>query len=449
MKHRSCPLLASIALAVLLAAAPASAQIPRTGPEQEPARPFQGLFGGNQSNLQSRQALNVNFSFFLDYEDNDVTAPNADAIYQLEPLMTQTGFYFGGATSLDYRKRWRRAALTAAGGTSARYYPDQHEFARMRDWATVAFTYAFGPKTTLNASQSAWYSAYFMNGWFPGLNPAVAGQPITPGFDNYTYYRPNWQFNTAIDFQRRLTQASSFSAYGYLTYIDFLKKGNYPSATYYAGQLSLRYQHSITKNLAFRGGYSFNRWRHGLIFIPDEHTRGDNLELGLDFQKTLRVSGRQTTIGASGGLTWITFQENQYYTYLIHAYATTMVTQKWFANLAYDRNFSFVEGLAAPYATDSVTMNVGGYLNRRTNLSFAGGYTHGVGVATSASRSYGAWIGSAQLQVALTEKVALFGQGYFYHFDFKGSYPYSPLPTRGWNRWGVRGGVTLWIPILR
>ena len=447
MKHRPRLMTAFVALAALLAVAPGSAQT-QAEPEQV-ATPFRGLFGGNQANPRSRQALNVNFSVYANYESNDVNAPNADAIYQLSPLMMQTGLFFGGATSLDYRHRWRRATLSAAGGTSARYYPDFTEFTRMRDWGTVAFTYAFGPRTTLNASQSAWYSPYFMNGWFPGMNPVVPGQPITPGSDNYTYYRPNWQFNTAIDFTRRLTQASSFSAYGSLNYIDFLKKGSYPAATYYAGQLSLRYQHSLSKSLALRVGYSFNRWRHGLIFIPDERTRGDNIELGLDYLKTLKVGGRTTTLGASGGVTFITFQENTYYTYLIHAYATSWLTQKWFANLAYDRNFSFVEGLVAPYATDSVTANVGGYLNRRTNLNFSGGYTHGVGVATTMGRSYGAWTGLGQVQVALTEMIALFGQGYFYHYDFKGSYPYSPLPTRQWNRWGVRGGVTFWVPILR
>ena len=164
------------------------------------------------------------------------------------------------------------------------------------------------------------------------MNPSVPGQPITPGFDNYTYYRPNWQFNTAIDFQRRLTQASSFSAYGYLNYIDFVQKGLYPQATYYAAQLSLRYQHSLSRSLALRAGYSFNKYRHGLIFIPDERTRGDNIEFGLDYHKTLKVGGRETNIGATGGATYITFQENTYYTYLIHAYTTTVLTQRWFAN---------------------------------------------------------------------------------------------------------------------
>ena len=447
MKHRSHLLTAFFALAVLVAAAPGAAQY-QTEPQQ-PAKPFQGLFGGNQENPRSRQTLNVTFSVFVDYESNDITAPNADLLQQLSPLMTQTGVYLGGVTSVDYRHRWRHASLSAAGGTASRYYPDFDEFTRLRDWGSVAFTYAFGPKTTLNASQSVWYSKYFMNGWFPSMNPTVPGQPITPGFDNYTYYRPNWQFNTAIDFQRRLTEDSSFSAYASLEYIDFLKGYLYPGATYYAGQLSLRYQHSLTKSLALRAGYSFNRWRHGLIFVPDERTRGDNIELGLDYQKTVKVAGRKTSIGASGGITSIAFAENRYYTYLIHAYATSMVSQMWFVNLSYDRNYSFVEGLPAPYATDALTANVGGYLGRRTNVNFSGGYTHGTGVATSLGRDYGAWTGVAQLQVALTEKIALFGQGYFYHFDFHGDYPYSPLPTREWNRWGVRGGVTFWIPILK
>ena len=447
MKLRPHFVAAFAAVAVLVAATPGSAQT-QTDPTQ-PGGPFQGLFGGNQANPRARQALNFTFSAFVNYENNDIAAPGEDVIQQISPLMTQTGVYIGGMTSLEYNKRWRRASFSAVGGTSARYYPDYQEFTRIRDWGTVAFTYAFGPKTTLNASQSAWYSEYFMNGWFPGMNPTVPGQPITPGFDNYTYRRPNWQLNTAIDFTRRLTQASSFSAYGFLTYIDFLKQQYTPGATYYTGQLSLRYQHSLTKELSLRAGYSFNRWRHGLIFIPDEHTRGDNIELGLDYQKTLEVAGRRTSIGATGGATYITFQEDTYYTYLVHAYMTSMLSRRWFANLAYDRQFSFVEGLVAPYATDSLTANIGGYLSRRWNVNFSGGYTHGVGVATTMGRTYGAWTGIGQLQVALTEQIALFGQGYFYHFDFTGEYTYSPLPTRQWDRWGARSGVTFWVPILK
>jgi hypothetical protein len=434
-------------IAALWVAAPGFAQT-QTQPEQ-PGGPFQGLFGGNEVNVRARQTLNFTFSAFADYESNDITAPNEGLVEQLSPIMTQTGLYFGASSSLNYGRRWRRASFSAAGGTSARYYPDLKEFTRVRDWGALAFTYAFGPKTTLNASQSAWYSPYFMNGWFPGMNPAVPGQPITPGYDNYTYYRPNWQFNTAVDFQRRLTRASSASAYYSLNYIDFLAKGLYPAATYYAQQITLRYQHSLSRSLSLRAGYSFNKYRHGLIFIPDERTRGDNIELGLDYQKTLKVGGRQTDIGATGGGTYVTFRKNRYYTYLVHAHATTMLAPKWSANLAYDRNFSFVEGLEAPYATDAVTVNVGGYLDRRTNLNFSGGYTHGTGVATSFGRTYGAWTGITQLQVAMTRNVALFGQGYFYHFDFKGDYPYSPLPTRQWNRWGIRGGVTFWVPLLR
>ncbi len=439
-------------LLIILAvcAAPAAAQsVALHAPPEQPAKPFQGLFGGNQENPRSRQTLNLTVSLFLDYENNDITAPNADIFQTLNPLMTNTGFYLGGATSAEYTRRWRHGTFSAAGGTAARYYYDFSELTRIRDWGSAAFTYAFGPKTTLSASQGVWYSPYFMNGWFPAMNPIIPGQPVTPGYDNYTYYRPNWQFNTGIDFTRYLTQDSLLNLGALIEYIDFIEKGALPPATYYAAQASARYQQKLTQGLSLRLGYIFRKYRHGLILIPDERTRSDNVDVGVDYQKTLKVAGRKTNLGFSGGLTYVTFQDNTYYTYLIHAYAATALGQKSYANIAYDRNFSFVEGLIAPYTTDAITVNVGGYVNRRMNLNFSGGYTHGTGVATSIGRTYGAWTGVGQIQVAANRNIALFGQAYFYHFDFTGEYPYRPLPTRNWNRWGLRGGVTFWIPILQ
>jgi hypothetical protein len=281
------------------------------------------------------------------------------------------------------------------------------------------------------------------------MNPVVPGQAISPGYNNYTFYRPNWQFLTGVDFLWRPAQKSTVSAHYFLNYIDFVKKGFYPPATYYAQQISARYQYSISRHFSFRAGYSYNKYRHGLIFIPDERTRGDNIELGVDYLNTLRVAGKQVTFGASTGVSTVGFLGTTYNTALVHAYVASPISKTWNASITYDRNFSFVEGLQAPYATDAVAANIGGYFNRRTNVTFEAGYTHGTGVATSIGKSYGAWTGVAQLQVALARALALFGQGYFYHFDFVGSYPYSPLPTRSWDRWGVRVGASFWLPILR
>ena len=172
MKHRPHLVMALVAVATLLAAGPASGQgQTETG---EPTRPFQGLFGGNEADARSRQTLNFTFSAFANYENNDITVPNPDIIQQLSPIMTQTGLYFGGMSGLDYRRRWRRASFSVAGGTAARYYPDFKEFTRIRDYGTVAFTYAFGPKTTLNASQAVWYSPVLHERLVPQHEPVRA-----------------------------------------------------------------------------------------------------------------------------------------------------------------------------------------------------------------------------------------------------------------------------------
>jgi hypothetical protein len=410
-------------------------------------KPFRALFGGNARDPRARQSLSLNLSLFGTYEHNGITAPNPDLLAQISPLMSQTGFYMGGVTSGEYQRNWRRSSLSANAGTTGRYYPNQGEFTRANTWGSAAFSHAFGPNTSMGASQSVGYSPYFTNGWFPAMNPVVPGQAITPGFNNYTFHRPNWQYLTGIDFLWRPTPKATVSAYYFLDYIDFKKTQLYPQATYWSSQISARFQYAITKHLSFRAGYGYVKYRHGLIFVPDLHTRQDNIELGVDYQNTIRI-GKRTTFGFSTGTSMVAYQSNTYFTALVHAYIDTAMGRTWYANVTYDRNFTFVEGLQAPYATDAVAASIGGYLNRRTNLTFQAGYSHGVGVATSEGRSYGAWTGIAQLQVALARAVALFGQGYFYHFDFAGSYPYSPLPTRAWDRWGVRAGLTLWIPVL-
>jgi hypothetical protein len=272
--------------------------------------------------------------------------PNPDIIQQLSPIMTQTGLYFGGMSSLDYRRRWRRASFSAAGGTAARYYPDFKEFTRIRDYGTVAFTYAFGPKTTLNASQAVWYSPYFMNGWFPGMNPSVPGQPITPGYDNYTYYRPNWQFNTAIDFQRRLTRPPRSPRMASSTTSTSCRRA-LPARDVYAAQLAFATS-TACRDLALRAGYSFNKYATADLHPRRAHARRQ-YRLGLDYHKTLKVGGANNIGARRRHLHHVPGEPLHV---LIHAYATTVLTQVVRQPLL-DRNFSFVEGLLR-HTTDSV-----------------------------------------------------------------------------------------------
>ena len=427
----------------------------------EPEKPFRGLFGGNEADLRSRQALDFRFSLYGAWEEN-VTTLLDSAEYtpsRFESLLNMTGYYAGATSSLSYSRRGKRFSFNAVGGAHFRYYTEQQEFSNASDWASVGFSASLSPKTTLSASQGVSYSPYYSNGFFPMLTAPVPGEVLSPSPDYYTFYHPNYSYTTAVNLGRRLTPRSSLSAYYNLNYVDFTEQDDLSSWQPFRNQMAgARYQHNLTKTLGFHAGYAYTEGRYGWYAAQAYPVKGHNIDVGLDYSQTLPL-GRKTTFGFATGTSIVEGTSNYadekgengryYFNALVTAYVNTAIGRTWKAGVNYGRGLMFVQGFQEPWFYDSVWATLGGYLGRRVNVSFQGGWTNGGSYYALEGAGIDAWTALANLHVALTRTVAVFGQYFYYHYDVAGQQLLPFVAARDFERHGVRAGLTVWLPLLR
>lgn len=451
------PVIVSVVLALLASAVPLWAQSSQQAKPLGPEKPFRGLFGGNEADPRSRQALDLRVSLYGGWEESRITPVDPDAVPpRLESLINMTGYHAGETTSLTYIRRGRRVTFNASAGGHVRYYIDQEEFSNTSDWASVGFSASLSPKTTLSATQGVTYSPYYSNGFFPLLTGLVPGEPLTPALDYYTFYHPNYAYSTAVNFARRLTPRSSFSAFYNLHYVDFLERGDVDSWQPFRNQMAgARYQYSFTPTFGMHAGYSYSEGRYGWSASMAYPVTGHNIDVGVDYNKTLPL-GRRTTFGFATGTsivkgtgTYTGDEGNYHFNAHLTAYLNTALGRTWNANVNYQRGLMFVQGFQEPWFSDSVGATIGGYLGRRVNVSAQAGWTNGSGYYSEQEGNIGAWTATANLQLAITRTVALFAQYFYYHYDTRGQQVIPFFAASDFDRRGVRAGLSLWLPLLR
>lgn len=457
--NQYCRLVVIAASLALSCAATASAQ---SQPAQA-EKPFRGLFGGNEADPRSRQALNLQASFFGAYDDN-VLADQGQRGEVPDPRYMTSGFYASPTASLDYRRRWGRVSFDSAGGTVLRYYPDMSDFNGTSEWVSVGFSAELTRRTTFRASQGVAYSPYHSYGWFPGLNPTVPGEVVRPDPDSALYRRSVFQYTTAVDLARRLTRRSSLNLFYNLNYADFTQSADVSETTltedFKTQHAGAGFSYSVTNHTSLRVGYSYQASRYGALLLSNQSVTGHNLEIGFEYARAL-ARGRVTTFGVSTGasvtdrpyssylIDAVNNSTNNYYNVLVGAYLNQAIGRTWSARLSYNRGLQFVEGLAEPFFSDAVSATLRGYVGRRVSLTASAAYSNGAGIYSSVGRGFAAYTGTAQSQYALSRTVALSAQYFYYHYDINGELFVAPGLTRRFDRQGVHAGLSFWLPLLR
>jgi hypothetical protein len=125
------------------------------------------------------------------------------------------------------------------------------------------------------------------------------------------------------------------------------------------------------------------------------------------------------------------------------------IGRSWNAGLGYLRDLQYVEGFSEPVLSDSVTVQTGGYLGPRVNVSAVGAYSRGsIGFSDTGNGIEG-YSASVRGQLAVNRCVAAFVQYLASWYEFPEHFD-APLglPNRS-QRHGVRVGLTMWVPLLR
>lgn len=440
---------AALAVVVCLAAAPAAAQRPR------PDRPYRGLFGGNGADPTSNQQFDLNVSLFGAYDDNVLAGRSTS---DLDPRFQKSGGYGGSTVSLDYTRKAGRASVDFSGGTSYRYYPSIKELNGFNTFASVGLTVKLTPKTDFSASESVSYSPFYSIGGFPGLSTAAPGD-VAPIVPDYPLLEDSALFAaSSASIAHRLTARSSLSADYVFSYVDYRNR-NQPFRNWGAGgQFSYRLSSRATAHL----GYHYRRGTYGL-YVGHRPIEGHDVDGGVDYQRQLSFS-RRTTFGFSTGSSIyrsfappgtsavVPVTDWQYQTHYMvtgNAHLNRQIGRSWNARLDYRRGLQFVQGFPDPFFSDTVSASAGGYLGTRSMLTFNAAYSTGdVGIAIG-GRGYNTYTGVASYQFGLTRWLALFADYNYYHYVFDPTVPLPAGMSRGLDRRSVRGGLNLWVPLLR
>jgi hypothetical protein len=425
---------------------PAFAQRPR------PERPYRGLFGGNGADPNSAQQFDLNVSLSGAYDDNVLADRSQGGV---DPRFQKSGGYGSGSVSLDYTRRAGRATFDVTGGTSYRYYPSIKQMNGFNSFASIGLAVKLSSRTDFRATESASYSPFYSFGGFPGLFPSATGDvaPISPDYPLLEQAAISLFSSASIE--HRLTARSSVSADYSLSYIDYRNR-NQPFRNWSAGA---KYSYRLTSRASLRLGYHYRKGTYGLYY-GNQPIVGHDIDVGIDYSRALSFS-RKTTYGFSTGSSiyrsfspsgTVVIADWQYKTHYMvtgSAYLNRQIGRSWNARLNYQRGLQFVQGFPDPFFSDSVTATVGGFAGTRSRLNFSAAYTNGnVGINIT-GRNYVTYMGVASYQFALARWAALFADYDYYHYVFDKTVPLPPGMNRGLDRQSVRGGMNLWLPLLR
>jgi hypothetical protein len=119
--------------------------------------------------------------------------------------------------------------------------------------------------------------------------------------------------------------------------------------------------------------------------------------------------------------------------------------RSWNARGSYRRGLEYIAALRAPVFMDGVTMESSGLLSRRTEFKASAAYSTGAPTVGGRTADYTTYTGTVRIQRTLTRTVSLYGEYFYYFYDFGSALLVQPgLPT-SLERNGVRAGVTLQI----
>lgn len=121
----------------------------------------------------------------------------------------------------------------------------------------------------------------------------------------------------------------------------------------------------------------------------------------------------------------------------------------WYAVGTYERGLAFIEELAQPVFTNAVTVSVGGYTSRRTDLAMSAAYTDGEAAFFATQSGLKTYTGNVRYRYAASRAWSAYAEYLYYFYDFSRNLTRAPFITPGFQRNGVRVGMTLWVPERR
>ncbi len=453
-RFRLAPLLLVVAT---MGAAPALAQVQRA------PREFRGLFGGSRAAPgQSRTSLSLTFTAMGGYDDAVLGSQGATPT-PTPQQMTASGYNGLGLAELLFRHGTEDRHVEASGLGAVNVYSVANAGTSKNVRGGLRAQTRLARRSTLRASVGAGYQDYFTLAAVPiVLGPDQTAPPPTSA-DFAVADRRLVDLRAGADLDHGWNRSHSTALRYTFDRVD------YDAAPPAAGGIRYLYlgdswrqrgavEHTVafSRQASLLGSYSYSvsemDREDGTIRPMDEQ----RIEVTARYEK--RVSPRRTLVleaGAGGSLMDTvddaTRQPVEYWSTIGHALARIDIGRSWSAQALYQRGYELRQGFNEPFFTDQVRATLGGFIGRRFDLVFQGGYATGVlGLASTRAggNPYRSRDGSVQARFALASSAALVASyvRYYYEFDHPDLLP-AGFARRN-DRQVARVGLTFWLPLL-
>jgi hypothetical protein len=399
------------------------------------------LFGDVDTKPGGAGSLNATVAVSSTYDD-DLSDGQVAAQSQ-----TIGGKYSNLNATMSYSSQRRRVNVSADAATSLRHYPDLQNLVGSNHSAGTAVDATLNSKTSVRARLDGSYVSGFAFEAFALQPSAGADSRVSTGLQQTPFDWTMTSYGGTAELTRTFGRRSSV-ALSYATRYgerQLLEEYNTERA------VMLRFGRSTGRNTSLGISYSV---RQGAQRLPEyaSNVRSHDLQLGVERLWQRRAS-RRTVVSLAAGPALARDQRYGFPTdetsRLISAVGSISirhdVSQSWTVGLSYRRGAGFSSRRAS---SNTGAIDVNGSTGRRTVFTLSAGYSDGeIGLYMLDNR-YATSFATARLQVALTRLVAIYGQGFAYHYDFGNvaSLPSTYPPEV--RRRALRAGVTLWLPIL-
>lgn len=459
--HRGAMLATAVACALLCVgvAVPADAQLINGA---DSTRPYGALFGGAEPRPTGNQSLIVNASLFGGYDDDIFARGDNPSGSPNRPRVS--GEFLGGQAQIAYQRRFRNANLSASGATAMRYVLDTQEYVPTFRAGNVSYMSSLSSRTDFMVSQSVAYRPFFTPVVFPATG--TVGQSVGPEFepgspgdidvtgpDDFTVAsdQDGIRYSTFAQLNRRMSARSGLQFRGQYGLADFSAEDTrgVNNTRWAAGGA---YHYDIARPLTARLGYTYRAFRPK----GQQQRVAHNINAGLVFNQPFAFQRGRTFFGFTTGSTLVTRERisedvgdggRTIFRLVGTANVTHTFSRAWQASVNYAHQVGFWDGFDEPVESDRVIASLGGLLTRSVDVSMSVGYLSGaIGMR---ERNFDTTLASARIRFALHTNVALFAQYFYYDYLYQDGVADQVLAAPQLERQGVRGGVTVWWPLLR
>jgi hypothetical protein len=377
--------------------------------------------------------------------DDNVTA---DQVVVDPSFPSQSGYTGFADTSLRFEQGKGSQSFSASGHGYVNAFRNVGLTPHYGSDAQAQFVGSLGRRHRIEARQDFRDEPFYTIGGFSGLRQAVEVGPSPDSNPlNGVEKRRSWAAMSRIGLASQWSPRNGLGvAYGYAAR-DFRDHVGDTRAH----NVSLSYNRNVGRRsmLKFNYEYTDAEFREPAGPIPSETHLAD---AGVNLERRFSPTRRIVVFFGGGAVQFRSVDRLTRESYEVlgpSGFGTIRLdwARSWSVSVDYRRSVGTLEGMSAQaFTTDAAMAQLGGFVSRRVEATFAVGYSEGKYDRQSAS--FGTYTGTSQMRFVLTRDwSALISHSYNQYSLRNVDLLFASLPQR-FDRNAVRVGLTLNFPVI-